>query len=242
MRAKWAVAGLGGAALGAAGFAAYAAACPRARAWAPGFHRGPRQGRNLALTFDDGPSNETPRFLDALSEHGMRATFFVCGANVARRPGLARRIVAEGHEIANHTQNHLCLPALRSARVREEVWRAQRTIENATGVSPQSFRPPFGLRAPALRPALEDLGLLAVHWTLIGNDWKWPADRIYEKLVRGVEPGGVVCLHDGHETRPTANRSETLKALRALAPRLREQQYQFVTAREMAGMLKLRAA
>ena len=225
---------------GAAGFAAYAAACPRARVWAPGFHRGPGDRRTLALTFDDGPSNETPRFLDLLAQWDVRATFFVCGTNVQRRPEVARRIVAEGHEVANHTHNHRCLLGLPARRVHEEVARAQAAIEDATGVSPISFRPPYGIRAPALRPVLEELGLLAVHWTVIGNDWKWPAGRIAARVVRGAAPGAIVCLHDGREARPIADRQQTLDALATILPALQERGYEMATAREMAGMLNLR--
>lgn len=241
-RPGWYGLALGGALAGAAGFVAYAAACPQARIWAPGFHRGPHDRRALALTFDDGPSNETPRFLDLLAEHGIRATFFVCGANVERRPEVARRIVAESHEIANHTQNHPCLLGLSAARVREEVVRAQHAIEDATGASPTSFRPPFGIRAPGLPAVLNELDLLAVQWTVIGNDWKWPAHRIAARVLEGAGPGGVLCLHDGHETRPMADRQPTLDALVQILPLLRHQGYQFVTARQMAGMLKLRPA
>ena len=231
---------LGGAVAGATAFVGYAAACPRARVWAPGFHRGPRGGRTIALTFDDGPSNETPRFLDLLAEHGAHATFFVCGANVERRPAMARRIVEEGHEIANHTQNHPCLLGLGEHRVRNEVFRAQRAVEDATGVSPVSFRPPFGIRAPSLRPALEELQLLAVHWTVIGNDWKWPADRIAARVLRGLVPGGVICLHDGHGVRAKADRRHTLQALRRVLPAVADRRLEPVTTREAAGMLKLR--
>jgi peptidoglycan/xylan/chitin deacetylase (PgdA/CDA1 family) len=225
---------------GAAGFVAYAAACPRARVWAPGFHRGPREGRDLALTFDDGPSNETPRFLDLLAEYELRATFFVCGANVERRPELARRVVAEGHEIGNHTQNHPCLLGLPAARVREEVLRAQSGIEDATGVSPRLFRPPFGIRAPSLPAVLAEASLLAVHWTVIGNDWKWPSYRIAARVLDGAGPGGIICLHDGYGVAPVADRGETLDALEQTLPLLLHQGYRMVTASEMGAMLELR--
>jgi peptidoglycan/xylan/chitin deacetylase (PgdA/CDA1 family) len=231
-----------GLAAGAAGFVAYAAACPRARVWAPGFHRGPREGAALALTFDDGPSNETPRFLDLLARNDVRATFFVCGANVERRPEVARRIVEAGHEIANHTYNHLCLLRLPETQVWGEVERAQFAIEDATGVSPALFRPPFGIRAPGLRPILERLGMLSVHWTVIGNDWKWPANRIAARVLEGASPGGVVCLHDGHGARPVADRRETLTALEQTLPLLLHQGYRPVTAGAMAAMLELRPA
>lgn len=239
---KWAGFAAGGLLAGAAGFVAYAAACPRARVWAPGFHRGPRDGHALALTFDDGPSNETPRFLDLLAEYEVAATFFVCGVNVERRPELARRIVAEGHEIANHTHTHPCLLGLSASRVREEVLRAQRAIEDATGVCPALFRPPFGIRAPSLPAALEEAGLLAVQWTVIGNDWKWPSYRIAARILDGVSPGGVICLHDGHGARPVADRGETLDALEQTLPLLFHLGYRMVTALDMGAMLELRPA
>ena len=240
-RPGWTAAAIGGALLGAGSFVAYAAACPRARVWAPGFHRGPRTSRALALTFDDGPSNETPRFLELLA-HDVRATFFVCGANVIRRPEIAREVVRAGHEIGNHTHNHVCLLGLPAARVRDEIVRAQHAIEDKLGVSPTLFRPPFGIRAPGLRTVLEELDLLSVHWTVMGNDWKWPADRIAARLLSGASGGGVICLHDGHGTRPAADRGNTLEALRQTLPILRRHGFEPVTAGDMARMLKLRPA
>jgi peptidoglycan-N-acetylglucosamine deacetylase len=228
-------------AVGGAAWLGWAAAWPSAQVWGRGYHRGPRQGRALALTFDDGPSNETERFLDLLAEHGAQATFFVCGRNVERRPETARRIVAAGFEIANHTFSHTLLPTLPPRQIREEVERAQRAIEDATGVAPRLFRPPYGVRAPGLREALGLEGLTSVHWTTIGNDWKWGAERIAARVLRGAEPGAIVCLHDGDRAHAVADRRETLAALRVVLPALVERGFRLVTAGEMAPDGTLRA-
>ncbi len=185
------------------------------------------RGRRIALTFDDGPSNETPRFLELLARFDIPAAFFVCGKNVARRPATARAIVEAGHAIGNHTYSHPRLIACGPRRVREEIARTQRLIEDATGVSPRLFRAPYGLRSPFLAPVLADLGLLGVHWTVIGNDWKWNAPKIAARVLAAACPGAIVCLHDGRDTRPAADRSQTLQAVRAIVPALQAAGYGF---------------
>ncbi len=188
-------------------------------------------GRRIALTFDDGPSNETPRFLDLLARFEIPATFFVCGKNVARRPATARAIVEAGHEIGNHTYSHPLLPLCGPRRTREELVRTQRQIEDAAGVSPGLFRPPYGLGSPALASVLADLGLLRVHWTVIGNDWKWSASKIAGRALAAACPGAIVCLHDGNGARAVADRSQTLQALRRIVPDLRAAGYAFAAVR-----------
>ena len=214
--------------LSAAGYAAYAAAHPRAQLWCPSRWQLDGRPDEIALTFDDGPSNETPRFLEALDQLGVRATFFVCGANVERLPSVARAIVEAGHALGNHTFSHCCLPLCSRARVLEEVISAQDSIGTATGRTVKLFRPPYGLRSPFLASALPAAGLTSVHWTVIANDWKWDARRIARRVSHHVRGRDIVCLHDGHATRPHADRSESLEALKQIVPRLRERGYRFV--------------
>ncbi len=216
----------------AAAYGAYAAAWPSASRWCKSIDRLPTRARRIALTFDDGPSNETPRFLDLLSELDVRATFFVCGQNLERLPDVARAIVAADHEIANHSYSHPVLLAQPPRRVRSELTRTQLAIEDATGVSPSLFRAPYGLRSPALSAVQRDLNLLAVHWTVIANDWKWTSPRIVRRVLAAANPGGIVCLHDGHETREIADRKETLTAVREIVTELKRTGYEFVTVGE----------
>ena len=216
----------------AVAYGAYAAAWPAARRWGDSIHRLPTRERRIALTFDDGPSNETPRFLELLSDLDVRATFFVCGQNVERRADVARAIVAAGHELGNHSYSHPVLLAHGPRRVRDELTRTQRVIEDATGASPSLFRPPYGVRSPALSAVQRDLDLLAVHWTVIGNDWKWKSPRIVQRVLAAACPGGIICLHDGHGAREIADRRQTLDAVREIVTELKRAGYDFVTVGE----------
>ncbi len=209
----------------ALGYGAYAAAWPTSQRWGASLSRLPTDEKRIALTFDDGPSNETARFLEALDRWGVPATFFLCGKNVQRRPGTARDVVAAGHAVGNHTYSHPCLLVRSFSRVRAELVRTQEAIGEATGRRTALFRPPYGLRSPALRSILPELGLTGVHWTVTAMDWAWDQRRIASRIVGRACLGGIVCLHDGEDTKPTTDRSETLQAI---IPVSRDQGYSFV--------------
>ncbi len=226
-----------GALAGGAAWTAYAAACPRAQIWARGYHRGPRRGRLLALTFDDGPSESTPLILEALAREQVRGTFFVCGRNVERLPQVGREVLAAGHEFGNHTHRHRYLLPLGADAVRREVAEAQKAIEDGLGVSPWLFRSPYGVRSPWLGAALEECGLTEVQWTVIGRDWRLGATAVAARVLRQADAGGIVCLHDGDGVNLAADRRATAAALGEMLPRLRDAGYRFVTAGEMLGAL-----
>src|SRR5689334_9925932 len=99
---------LSGAALAAGGLA-YAVRAPQSSLLAPSVYRGVSGRRSIALTFDDGPSESTTALLDVLGEYGARGTFFQCGENVRRLPGVAREVAERGHEVGNHTMSHRML-------------------------------------------------------------------------------------------------------------------------------------
>ncbi len=220
--------GLPAAAAAALGYAVYASAWPTAQRWGRTMWRLPGDEPELALTFDDGPSNETPRFLDLLDRLGVPATFFLCGANVRRHRALAKSIVEAGHAVGNHSYSHPLLPLHPRSRVRQELERTQEAIAAATGRTPSLFRPPYGCRSPALKSLLPQLGLSSVHWTVIGRDWKWGAERIARHIVRAAEPGAILCLHDGDRTRPRSDRAATLQALATIVPSLVDRGFRFV--------------
>ncbi|MDF1863055.1 MAG: polysaccharide deacetylase family protein, partial [Verrucomicrobiales bacterium] len=99
----------------------------------------------LALTFDDGPHPvNTPRLLDILRSRNVKATFYVVGTNAKRYPEILRRIVAEGHEIGNHTVTHGNLTKMSPDQIRTELKTSHDTIVSATGVAPRTMRPPYG--------------------------------------------------------------------------------------------------
>jgi peptidoglycan/xylan/chitin deacetylase (PgdA/CDA1 family) len=185
---------------------------------APSVWRGTSGRQSIALTFDDGPSESTPKLLEALAEFGVKATFFECGVNVRRLPGVARRVAAAGHEVGNHTETHARLWLRSAGFIRGEIEAAQRTIEDATGVTPRLFRAPYGVRWFGLGRAQRDLGLTGVMWSVLGLDWKLPAEAVAARLAKRVRPGAIVCLHDGRETAEAPDVSVTIEAIRRVAP------------------------
>jgi peptidoglycan/xylan/chitin deacetylase (PgdA/CDA1 family) len=221
------------AATAAAGYIAYQARSPHARRWGRGFHRGPRERQQIALTFDDGPSEWTLAVLEVLERHDIPATFFFCGRNVERHPDLARFAHSRGHEIGNHTYSHPWLLPLPARQIRAELVRTQQVIERTTGVRPHLFRPPYGCRAPGLLEVERELGLTEVLWTVIGKDWQAAPGAIARRVLDGAEPGGILCLHDGDRVRPHPDRSRTVASLKDFLPVLLDDGYSFVTAGAM---------
>ena len=195
----------------------------------------------MALTFDDGPSEETLHLLEYLARENVSATFFQCGANVARLGGVARRVVEAGHEIGNHTYTHrrLCPRLsrspnlLRAAEVLREFALAQERIVAETGVAPTLLRAPYGMRWFGLAAAQRKLGLHGVMWTAIGNDWELPPASIVARLLQKLSPGAIFCLHDGRDIRPHPDIGATLAAVRELVPRLKDAGYRFETVSQI---------
>lgn len=199
------------------------------RVFADSVWRGPREARALALTFDDGPSESTPRILEILERHNARATFFQCGANVERLPAVARAVAGAGHEIGNHSHSHPYLFLRSPAAIHADLLRAQRVIERHTGAAPAWFRPPFGCRWFGLRAAQRRLGLRGVMWTAIGYDWKLAADDVVKRLAISARNGAILCLHDGRELLARPEVGVTVESVRRLVPMLLDQGYQFET-------------
>ena len=210
------IAEVAGVSLGAAGFLAYAVGGRSARVFGPSMHRGPRDRPAIALTFDDGPSESTPELLELLARHGVRATFFQCGSSVRRLPEVSRAVAAAGHDVGNHGYSHTRLFLRTPAFVESEIVRAQETIAEVTGAAPRLFRAPFGGRWFGMRRVQQRLGLMGVMWTRIGNDWKWPPDRVVSHLLAGAENGAIFCLHDGRNAGPRADIKSTIETVRRL--------------------------
>jgi peptidoglycan/xylan/chitin deacetylase (PgdA/CDA1 family) len=178
-------------------------------------------GGRIALTFDDGPDpRTTPRILDSLREHDLKATFFVLGRRVKERPGLLRRIVKEGHTIGNHTYNHTDMSDLSQKRMRLELRRTQAAVDHALGYHYPMvlMRPPYGNpyldgsdALPVFRKVVRDQGLFPILWTIDPRDYKLGSrpEDVLQGIARADETGRkgerdqVLLLHDTH--RQTAN-------------------------------------
>jgi peptidoglycan/xylan/chitin deacetylase (PgdA/CDA1 family) len=217
----------------AAGFMGYAVRGRSSSVFGQSLYHGDRRRPVLALTFDDGPSESTPKLLDVLDEYHVPATFFMCGENVRRFPGVARQVAARGHEIGNHTDSHPRLDFKSPRFIYGEMARAQETIQEATGVTPRWFRAPYGVRWFGVGQAQELLGLRGVMWTVIGRDWRWPAARISARVLNNAANGGIVCLHDGRGLRPAPDIGATIEAVESIIPRLQERGFEFLALTEI---------
>ena len=200
---------------------------------APSVWKGPRSRRAIALTFDDGPSESTPRVLELLAAYDARATFFMCGANVARLPAIARQAAAAGHEIANHGYSHSRFDFRAREFMRADIDNAQRAIPAACGVTPTLFRAPYGVRWFGLGAAQREFGLTGVMWSAIGLDWKLPPEGVAKRLLGAAWNGAIFCLHDGREKLENPDVSATTGALTALLPGLRKRGFELVTVSEL---------
>jgi len=208
---------------------------PSSTFFRPVLIRGPEEGNRICLTFDDGPSEQfTEQILAVLREHQVPATFFVCGRNVEKHPGLLRRIVAEGHEVGNHTYSHLFVYFKSRRRIGEEIDRTQAIIEQVVGFRPKVFRPPYGARWFGLVPTLVERGMHLILWSATGYDWKKDVKGIVESALQELKPGAVVLLHDGRETRPAADidRHRTVLALPNIIVGARQRGYTFARLKD----------
>ena len=214
---------------------------PKATLLAPSIFRGPQDRPAIALTFDDGPSESTPKLLRVLQQYRIRATFFQCGENVRRLPEIAREVKDAGHELGNHSDSHPHFWFKSPGFIYKELARAQETIENATGVRPVLFRSPFGIRWFGMRRAQKRLGLTGVMWTAIGYDWMSPAERVVEILGAQAMNGAIFCLHDGRRTWANQDISATIDAVATLAPMLLDRGFYFESVGQMMRRCQLPA-
>jgi len=217
----------------AVGFAAYAVRGKSSSLVAPSVWHGDRKRRALALTFDDGPSESTPALLELLAEYKVKATFFMCGQNVRRLKEIAREVASAGHEIGNHTDSHAALYFKSAEFIYREVALAQASIDQITKRTPTLFRAPYGVRWPGLRGAQEKLHLTGVMWTGIARDWKWPASRVSQLLLKNAANGAILCLHDGRELQRTPDIRSTLQAVKLVLPILKERGFSLETVTEI---------
>ena len=221
--------GVAAGAVAASGFMAYAVRGRSSAVFGESYYHGDRTRTALALTFDDGPSESTPKLLETLGKYHVPATFFMCGENVRRCPQVAREVAARGHELGNHTDSHARLDFKSPRFIYREMARAQETIQETTGARPLWFRAPYGVRWFGVAQAQHLLGLRGVMWTVIGRDWRWPAQRVSERVMKSAVNGAIVCLHDGRGVRPALDIGATIEAVEYTLPRLQERGFQFLT-------------
>ena len=202
--------------------------------------RGRTDKPRVALSFDDGPTEPyTSQLLAVLREHGVRATFFMLGVNVDRHPDTVRRLVADGHEIGNHTYTHAVLPLRGPRAIRRSIRLGSDAIERAAGARPRLFRAPHGFRNPWVDPVARDEGCEPVAWTLGVFDTASPgATVIRDRVARGLSNGCIVLLHDGRGTDPQADASQVVAALPGIITDARARGFRFSTVGELMADLR----
>jgi peptidoglycan/xylan/chitin deacetylase (PgdA/CDA1 family) len=190
-------------------------------------------GPYIALTFDDGPSAAlTPRLLDLLAAHRMKATFFVVGQNAADHPDILRRASREGHEIANHSWSHPNLGKMSDEAVRREVQKTDDAIFAAIGKRSTLLRPPYGsITARQKRWLYDDLGYRIIIWDVDPLDWKRPGPSVVcSRILKETRAGSIVLAHDIHPP--------TLEAMPATLDQLARKGFKSVTVTELLAMAK----
>ncbi len=187
-----------------------------------------------ALTFDDGPDQRyTPRLLDVLARHGVRATFFMIGEAAAAHPEIVEAVARGGHTVANHTHSHPSLPYLSARERREQV---RRCSEALGPHETRFFRPPHGHQSPGSRLDVLRCGYPVVCWGSEADDWNLhDPGWMVERLSRRLAPGQIILLHDGlwdPASEAAADRDPTLEAVDRFLERY-ESAYRFLPLAEL---------
>ena len=175
----------------------------RLQMFADALVHGPSDATGVALTFDDGPDPvHTREVLDVLDKHGAKATFFVIGHKAEAHRDIVEEIVRRGHDVGVHGFAHDRFFSLRGGkRVREDLERAIRVLENITGKTPSLFRPPIGHTNPTIARVADLLDLTMIGWSVRARDGigRTKAQDVVSRIDRGLEDGAIVLLHDAAE-------------------------------------------
>jgi peptidoglycan/xylan/chitin deacetylase (PgdA/CDA1 family) len=192
----------------------------------------PTKGEKVvALTFDDGPwEGSTEQVLNILKQNSIKATFFWVGQALQQNPEIAKKVVADGHAIGNHTWQHL-MNDVDEMTAATEIGNTARLIYQTTGVRTNLFRPPGGNLTGAMVPYAKGQKDVITMWSVESQDYMVSAPIIVDNVLSKVQPGGIVLLHDGG-----GDRSETVQALPQIISALKRQGYRFVTIPELLAV------
>jgi peptidoglycan/xylan/chitin deacetylase (PgdA/CDA1 family) len=195
--------------------------------------RGPGNRRRVALTFDDGPDpTYTSQLLRLLDRSGVRATFFLIGERAIKARDVVSSLIADGHEVGNHTWSHKHLWVCTPRQTEAEIVRGASAIGEVGGAAPRYFRPPWGMVNLAVFPVLRRLGTPCVLWSVQPEGLRpCPPQLMVERVIQGVRPGAIVDLHDADGV-PGAG-ARLIEALPAMIDRLRQAGYELVPLGEL---------
>lgn len=187
----------------------------------------PTREKLIALTFDDGPDEQTQEFLKILADEECRATFFVLGKNIKKHGEMTRRMAEAGHELGNHSWSHAKFPTLTAKEIDQEIAETQQIITEESGQVPTLFRAPYLQYDDNTWAALRKHGLTAVNASHGTRDYEKEAtpEQIIERATKNLQPGSIILMHSFSEA--------TLAAMPEMIRTLKEKGYRCVTVSEM---------
>ena len=209
------------------------------------FTRGNNEHKDVCFTFDDGPHIKgAPLILDVLKKEGIHGCFFVVGIRVREHPELVKRMIDEGNEVGNHTQDHYRLDTLHLKNVKSEIRNCEINVERACGRRTSLMRPP-GMRINHdVMTAIKGMGYTTVGWNVGAHDFipattakmtpemiedmNTTPNQVAERVLANTKPGVIILLHDN---------PVTAAALPTIIHELRKQGYSFKTVAEMLAEL-----
>lgn len=185
---------------------------------------------HIALTFDDGPTQYTTDVLDILEKYQQKATFFCIGKQIEKHPDIAKKIVAQGHCIGNHTYTHpIKMGFLTPKKVLHEIVAAQQIIQQTIGKIPNLFRPPFGVTNPNIANACTESRVAVIGWNIRSLDTVITSeDIILKRIVPFLQKGSIVLLHDTSQ--------KTVNVLEQLLLIMEQNKIQSVTVDELLNI------
>ena len=154
--------------------------------------------KEVALTFDDGPTEFTPKFLDILKENDIKATFFCIGKQIEKYPETFKRIIEEGHTIGNHTFSHSNNTGfLSTSKMIEEIEKCNEVISKIGNIKTDLYRPPFGVTNPNIAKAIKNTNKKSIGWNVRSLDTVIDDEKkIYKRITKNLKKGSIILLHD----------------------------------------------
>ena len=207
------------------------------------FLEGPGDRKEIALTYDDGPSADTPALLDVLKKHNVKATFFWLGSAIEQHPDIVKRAHAEGHTLANHSFSH---PRLMKLEDGDNWWtyqieKTQQAYQKVLGFQPSMMRPPYGFLSDAQVKFLAQKKMQAILWSVDSADWfhthqhsmdEIASAKIEEVVKKYVHPEAIVLMHDAGGR----GRKPSIMATDRFIPELKKQGYRFTTVDQLLNI------
>ena len=198
------------------------------------FTRGKTDAKEIALSFDDGPSSNVKKILKILDEKDVKVTFFLLGTSVEERPEILKDIYNKGHELANHTYNHINFYEYKEKdkkeKIKEELLSCQDFIKDVTGFRTKLVRFPYGYTGKDALSVAQESNYKVINWTF-GIDWEreYSSEEMLKLYLKNAKKGAIFLMHDWDGD----GESKMVDELPKLIDKLRSKGYKFVTVGEM---------